>query len=56
LGDFQYGSTLPFGPQHADERLRAIALHARTLAFRHPVAKQWVSVTAPLPEFWPPME
>ena len=54
LGDFQYGSTVPFGPQHADERLRAIALHARTLAFRHPVSKQSVSVTAPLPEFWPP--
>jgi 23S rRNA-/tRNA-specific pseudouridylate synthase len=54
LGDFQYGSTIPFGPQHADERLRAIALHARTLAFRHPVGKQWVSVTAPLPAFWPP--
>jgi RluA family pseudouridine synthase len=55
LGDFQYGSTVPFGPQHADERRRAIALHARTLAFRHPVSKQSVSVTAPLPEFWPPL-
>jgi 23S rRNA pseudouridine1911/1915/1917 synthase len=52
LGDFQYGSQVPFGPQHADERLRAIALHARMLAFRHPVGKQPVSVTAPTPEFW----
>ena len=54
LGDFQYGSKAPFGPQHDDERLRAIALHARTLAFRHPTSKQRVSVTAPPPEFWPP--
>lgn len=53
LGDLQYGSPLPFGPQHTDERLRAIALHARTLAFRHPATKQWISVTAPTPEFWP---
>jgi 23S rRNA pseudouridine1911/1915/1917 synthase len=53
LGDFQYGAKIPFGPQHADERLRAIALHARTLEFRHPTSKQWVSVTAPTPEFWP---
>jgi 23S rRNA pseudouridine1911/1915/1917 synthase len=52
LGDFQYGSKIPFGPQHADERLRAIALHARTLAFQHPTSKQWISVTAPAPEFW----
>jgi 23S rRNA pseudouridine1911/1915/1917 synthase len=53
LGDFQYGSTTPFGPQHADERLRAIALHARTLEFRHPLSKGIISVTAPTPEFWP---
>lgn len=53
LGDFQYGSTIPFGPQYADERLLAIALHARTLAFQHPATKQPVSVTAPTPEFWP---
>lgn len=53
LGDFQYGSTIPFGPQHTDERLRAIALHARTLAFLHPTTKQRISVTAPTPEFWP---
>jgi len=53
LGDFQYGSKAPFGPQHADERLRAIALHARTLSFVHPTGKQWISVTAPTPDFWP---
>ena len=53
LGDFQYGSTIPFGPQHADERLHAIALHARTLEFQHPTGKQSITVTAPTPEFWP---
>ena len=56
LGDFQYGSTVPFGPQHADERLRAIALHARMIEFRHPTSKELVSVTAPTPEFWPHAE
>jgi len=53
LGDFQYGAKTPFGPQHADERLRAIALHARILEFEHPTTKERISVTAPTPEFWP---
>jgi len=52
LGDFQYGSSVPFGPRHDDERLRAIALHARTLAFQHPMSREPVSVTAPVPEEW----
>jgi len=53
VGDFQYGSKTPFGPQYADERLRAIALHARSLSFEHPTSKQQITVTAPPPEFWP---
>jgi 23S rRNA pseudouridine1911/1915/1917 synthase len=52
LGDFQYGSTIAFGPQPADERLRAIALHSRIIEFRHPTSKELVSITAPTPEFW----
>jgi 23S rRNA pseudouridine1911/1915/1917 synthase len=56
LGDFQYDSTVPFGPQHADQRLLAIALHARTLAFQHPTTKQPISITAPTPNFWPPVQ
>lgn len=52
LGDAMYGSTLPFGPQHADWRLRAIALHARRLAFEHPTTRQRLSLTAPLPSPW----
>jgi 23S rRNA pseudouridine1911/1915/1917 synthase len=52
LGDFQYGSTVPFGPQQENERLRVIALHARSLGFRHPKTREEVSVTAPLPADW----
>jgi len=53
LGDFQYGASIPFGPQYDDPRRLAIALHARTLEFQHPTDKQRVSVTAPTPDFWP---
>jgi 23S rRNA pseudouridine1911/1915/1917 synthase len=53
LGDFQYGAKTPFGPLFDDPRLRAIALHARTLEFQHPTSKQRVSVVAPTSGFWP---
>jgi RluA family pseudouridine synthase len=56
LGDARYGSTVTFGPYYEDERLRPIALHARSLTFHHPVSKEAMSVTAPLPEYWPPIE
>ena len=52
LGDFQYGAHTPFGLQHENERLRAIALHARTLEFEHPTLKKHVSVTAPAAACW----
>jgi RluA family pseudouridine synthase len=52
LGDFQYGSTVPFGEQYEDQRLRAIALHARSLEFRHPTTKTIVHVEAPAGETW----
>jgi 23S rRNA pseudouridine1911/1915/1917 synthase len=52
LGDVPYGSTIPFGPQHEDQRLRAIALHARLLEFDHPVGRRRISVTATTPELW----
>ncbi|MBN2022045.1 MAG: RNA pseudouridine synthase [Pirellulales bacterium] len=52
LGDAAYGSAVPFGSQHDDERLRAIALHARRLAFRHPMTREPVSVTAPVDANW----
>lgn len=43
-GDAPYGSARPF--------LLGIALHARTLTFRHPVLRRAMSVTAPPPEVW----
>ncbi len=56
LGDSQYGAKTPFGPHYEDERLRAIALHARTLEFVHPGHKKPVSLTADPPDFWPTIE
>ena len=52
LGDAQYGSTQPFGERFEDERLRAIALHARQLGFRHPMVDEMVDIIAPLPAAW----
>jgi 23S rRNA pseudouridine1911/1915/1917 synthase len=52
LGDASYGSTLEFGVPFDDVRLRAIALHARRLEFRHPMTHAEVSVEAPLPDDW----
>jgi 23S rRNA pseudouridine1911/1915/1917 synthase len=53
LGDAQYGATAPFGPQWEDSRLRAIALHARSLTFRHPETWEVVTVAAPVADYWP---
>lgn len=52
VGDGMYGSRERFGPWSDDERERLIALHARTLAFRHPTTREDLSFTAPLPETW----
>jgi len=52
VGDSQYGSTILFGEQFADERLRAIALHARQLGFNHPMTNEPVDVIAPTPAAW----
>jgi 23S rRNA pseudouridine1911/1915/1917 synthase len=52
LGDELYGSRERFGPWSDDERERLVALHARTLRFRHPARREEISVTAPLPEYW----
>jgi 23S rRNA pseudouridine1911/1915/1917 synthase len=53
LGDSQYGAKTLFGPQYDDERLLAIALHARILEFEHTKSRERILVTAPTPEFWP---
>lgn len=52
VGDAQYGAKQPFGEQFADERLRAIALHARQLGFNHPMTREPIDVVAPLPQTW----
>jgi RluA family pseudouridine synthase len=52
VGDAFYGSQIPFGEQHEDERLRAIALHARSLTFWHPTTHVEASVVAPLSPAW----
>lgn len=52
LGDEQYGATTLFGEPFDDARLRAIALHARTLGFQHPVTREPVEVTAPTAAAW----
>jgi 23S rRNA pseudouridine1911/1915/1917 synthase len=52
LGDVLYGSRQPFGPPAPLPRDRAIALHARSLTFLHPIRYEPVTITAPLPAFW----
>jgi 23S rRNA pseudouridine1911/1915/1917 synthase len=52
LGDEQYGSKLPFGLQHEDARNRAIALHARGLAFTNPLTNKPVEIKAKPPDQW----
>jgi 23S rRNA pseudouridine1911/1915/1917 synthase len=52
VGDALYGSTIPFGPQLSDERERAIALHARSLSFRHPTTQAQCMVTGEVPDAW----
>jgi 23S rRNA pseudouridine1911/1915/1917 synthase len=52
VGDSQYGSVRTFGEQFQDERLRAIALHARQLGFNHPMMNEPVDVIAPTPRAW----
>lgn len=52
LGDATYGSTVPFGEHFDDDRRREIALHARSIAFEHPMTREPVEITAPLPAVW----
>ena len=43
-GDAKYGSDHAFGP--------AIALHARSLTFLHPISKEPITLKADLPKYW----
>jgi 23S rRNA pseudouridine1911/1915/1917 synthase len=51
-GDAFYGAQTTFGPQDVEERERHIALHARSIALRHPMTNEPVAITAPLPTSW----
>jgi 23S rRNA pseudouridine1911/1915/1917 synthase len=52
-GDVLYGSQQPFGPPATEPRDRVIGLHARSLTFLHPIRYEPITVTAPLPSYWP---
>ncbi len=52
LGDYLYGSSIPFGVPFEDERLRAIALHSRKMVFAHPMTRERVELTAPVSDAW----
>jgi len=52
-GDDAYGSGAAFGPPAELPRDRAIALHARQLTVEHPFTKEPLTLTAPLPAYWP---
>lgn len=52
LGDHQYGATTPFGPSVQHNREKWIGLHARSIAFRHPMTRIHKRKTAPLPNPW----
>jgi len=56
LGDALYGSASAFGPAAPLPRDRAIALHARRLTFLHPIRFEPLTVTAPFPECWTPLQ
>lgn len=52
LGDVHYGSQIPFGAWHDDQRLRAIALHARSLTFVHPTSREPIRLHAQCDRAW----
>lgn len=52
IGDAQYGSVKPLGPAPLDVREQPIALHARELAFRHPMTDVPLTLVAPLASTW----
>lgn len=51
-GDEMYGAVRPFGPVETDQRLRWIALHARSIALIEPSSKRRIEIVAPLPAAW----
>lgn len=56
VGDADYGSQVAFGEPKEDPRECRIALHARSIGFRHPMTQEQVNVTAPLSKAWDALE
>jgi 23S rRNA pseudouridine1911/1915/1917 synthase len=52
VGDALYGSSQTFGPAAPLPRDRAIALHARSLTFLHPIRYEPITVTAATAPAW----
>lgn len=52
LGDAHYGCAIPFGPPYDDERLRPIALHARSLTIMHTISRVEMTFEAPPNADW----
>jgi len=52
LGDFLYGSEIEWLGSTPGERESPIALHARSIEFRHPQNAELISVVAPYPAGW----
>jgi 23S rRNA pseudouridine1911/1915/1917 synthase len=51
-GDAAYGAKSTFGPAVELTRDRIIALHAYSLTILHPIRREPLTFTAPLPETW----
>lgn len=54
LGDQCYGSQEVFGRVDEEGRQLGLALHARSIEFRHPLNAKPVCIEAPLPPEWEP--
>jgi len=52
VGDLTYGSVHKLGDESLENRLRPMALHARSLEFRDPTTQQDVTVVAVPPDDW----
>jgi 23S rRNA pseudouridine1911/1915/1917 synthase len=52
-GDELYGAREVFGPPNEVARDRGIALHALDLTILHPIKYEPITITAPLPDYWP---
>ena len=52
-GDELYGAREFFGPPSEVARDRGIALHALDLTILHPIKYEPITITAPLPDYWP---